>query len=29
MQGDGGKIYVIDGVNNLLPLMFHAEELKK
>jgi len=29
MRGESGKIYIAEGVNNLLPLMFHAEELKK
>lgn len=29
MRGEKGKIYIIEGVNNILPLMFHAEELKK
>lgn len=29
MQGDSGKVFVMVGVNNLLPLMFHADELKK
>ncbi len=29
MQGETGKVLVSDGINNLLPLMFHAEELKK
>jgi len=29
MHGETGKIYVVEGVNNLLPLMFHANELKK
>ncbi|MCF8369801.1 MAG: cytidine deaminase [Bacteroidales bacterium] len=29
MYGESGKVYVTQKVNNLLPLMFHAEELKK
>jgi cytidine deaminase len=29
MRGDNGKINVIHGVSNLLPLMFRAEELKR
>jgi cytidine deaminase len=29
MNGETGKIFIIEGVNNILPLMFHAEELKK
>jgi hypothetical protein len=29
MSGDNGKIIVVEGVENILPLMFHAEELKK
>lgn len=29
MRGENGKIFVTEGINNLLPLMFHAEELKK
>ena len=29
MRGESGKIYITKGINNLLPLMFHAEELKK
>ncbi|MBN2172818.1 MAG: cytidine deaminase [Bacteroidales bacterium] len=29
MKGETGKIFIIEGVNNILPLMFHADELKK
>jgi cytidine deaminase len=29
MQAHGGKIYVADNVNQLLPLMFQADKLKK
>ncbi|MFU8842310.1 MAG: cytidine deaminase [Bacteroidales bacterium] len=29
MQADGGKIYITDGVFQILPLMFHADKLKK
>ncbi|MBC8487710.1 MAG: cytidine deaminase [Bacteroidetes bacterium] len=29
MMGEKGKVQVIDGVENILPLMFHAEKLKK
>lgn len=29
MRGENGKINVIHGVSNLLPLMFRAEELKR
>lgn len=29
MRGATGRIYVADGINNLLPLMFQADELKK
>jgi len=29
MRGETGKIYVVKGVNNLLPLMFHTDKLKK
>lgn len=29
MQADKGKIYLTDGVSQMLPLMFHAEKLKK
>lgn len=29
MMGEHGKIYITEGVNNLLPLMFQAEQLKK
>ncbi len=29
MQGASGSIYVVTGINNMLPLMFHAEKLKK
>jgi cytidine deaminase len=29
MRGENGKINVVDGIKNLLPLMFRAEELKK
>lgn len=29
MQGERGRVFVVEGINNLLPLMFHAEELKK
>ena len=29
MKGQEGPILAVDSVNNLLPLMFHVEELKK
>ena len=29
MRGENGKINVVNGIKNLLPLMFRAEELKK
>ncbi|MCB2219969.1 MAG: cytidine deaminase [Bacteroidetes bacterium] len=29
MQGYSGQIYMVTGINNMLPLMFHAEKLKK
>lgn len=29
MRGENGKINIVSGVNNILPLMFRAEELKK
>ncbi|MBM3437304.1 MAG: cytidine deaminase [Bacteroidetes bacterium] len=29
MGGENGKIIIVEGVKNILPLMFHAEELKK
>ena len=29
MQGKNKEIIVTDGINNLLPMMFHADELKK
>ena len=29
MKGENGKIQVIEGVKNILPLMFYADELKK
>ncbi|MBN1338851.1 MAG: cytidine deaminase [Bacteroidales bacterium] len=29
LQGEAGIIYLVDGVDNLLPLMFRAENLKK
>lgn len=29
MQGESGPVYTTIGINNLLPLMFHAEKLKK
>lgn len=29
MRGETGRIFVTEGVNNLLPLMFHADKLKK
>ncbi len=29
MKGVSGKIYIIEGINNLLPWMFIADELKK
>jgi hypothetical protein len=29
MQVENGKITVVEGVDNLLPLIFRAEELKK
>ncbi len=29
MRGDNGKIWAINGIENLLPLMFRAEQLKK
>jgi len=28
LMGDGGKVYVIEGMQNLLPLMFKANKLK-
>lgn len=29
LQGNSEKIWIIDGIENLLPLMFHGSELKK
>jgi len=29
MKGENGKIIMVEGVNNILPLMFFAEQLKK
>lgn len=29
LQGNSEKIWIIDGISNLLPLMFHGGELKK
>lgn len=29
LQGNSEKIWIIDGIANLLPLMFHGEDLKK
>ena len=29
LQGNSEKIWIIDGISNLLPLMFHGSELKK
>jgi cytidine deaminase len=29
MEGVNGKIIVVEGLKNILPLMFHADELKK
>lgn len=29
LMGESGKIQIIKGIENLLPIMFHAEELKK
>ena len=29
MRGENGKINIVSGVSNILPLMFRAEELKK
>jgi cytidine deaminase len=29
MQGQSGQIFTVTGINNMLPLMFHAEKLKK
>jgi len=29
LQGNSEKIWIIDGIANLLPLMFHGSELKK
>ncbi|HOW30350.1 MAG TPA: cytidine deaminase [Bacteroidales bacterium] len=29
MKGMSGKVWLVNGVENLLPLMFHAESLKK
>lgn len=29
LQGNSGKIWILDGIANLLPLMFHGGELKK
>jgi cytidine deaminase len=29
MKGEDGKIIMVEGVNNILPLMFYAEQLKK
>jgi hypothetical protein len=29
MGGENGKIIIVEGVKNILPLMFHADQLKK
>jgi len=29
LKGEAGKVYVVEGTKNLLPLMFQANELKK
>lgn len=29
LQGNSDKVWIIDGITNLLPLMFHGNELKK
>jgi cytidine deaminase len=29
LQGDGGKVLIFKSIEDILPLMFHAEELKK
>lgn len=29
MKGETGRVYITNGIENLLPLMFHAVELKK
>ncbi len=29
LQGNSDKIWILEGINNLLPLMFHGAELKK
>jgi cytidine deaminase len=29
LQGNSDKIWILDGISNLLPLMFHGGELKK
>ncbi len=29
LMGESGKVQIIEGIENLLPIMFHAEELKK
>lgn len=29
LQGDGGKVIILKSIEDILPLMFHAEELKK
>ena len=29
LQGNSNKIWVLDGISNLLPLMFHGTDLKK
>ncbi len=29
LQGNSGKIWILNGIENLLPLMFHGGELKK
>lgn len=29
LQGDGGKVIIFKSIEDILPLMFHAEELKK
>ena len=29
LQGNSEKIWILEGITNLLPLMFHGEELKK
>lgn len=29
LQSGSGKVWILEGIKNLLPLMFHGEELKK